>query len=177
VKAVNFEQHLYAPLLSIDSEHVTVSPVPLNEGEWQFVDDLRAYHDRHPEAFVGRETYLLRNLSRGRGVGFFEAGNFHPDFIVWQVAGPKQRIAFVDPKGIIQVRPDDEKITFHKRVKELERRLGDPSVQLASYIVSTTASADAELRWGLTKAEYASANVLFQKEDRESYVGTILGHA
>ena len=47
-----------------------------------------------------KELYLLRNLSKGRGVGFFEAGNFHPDFIVWLIADGQEYISFVDPKGI-----------------------------------------------------------------------------
>ena len=48
-----------------------------------------------------------RRLSRGRGVGFFEAGNFHPDFIVWQIEGKKQYVNFVDPKGILHLAPTD----------------------------------------------------------------------
>ncbi len=38
-----------------------------------------------------KELYLLRNLSKGRGVGFFEAGNFHPDFILWLLGGDRSR--------------------------------------------------------------------------------------
>ena len=52
-----------------------------------FVEDLKAFHDGHADFFGTRELYLLRNLSKGRGVGFFEAGNFHPDFILWLLAG------------------------------------------------------------------------------------------
>ena len=37
--------------------------------------------------FDDRQVYLLSNLSKGRGIGFFEAGNFYPDFILWQVHG------------------------------------------------------------------------------------------
>ncbi|MEQ9569836.1 MAG: DEAD/DEAH box helicase family protein, partial [Longimicrobiales bacterium] len=81
LKAVWFGRHLYQPLLYLQSgsKLVEVSPTPLNKGEMEFVQDLRAYCDRHAEALEGRELYLLRNLSRGRGVGFFEAENFHPD--------------------------------------------------------------------------------------------------
>jgi hypothetical protein len=35
-----------------------------------------------------------------RGVGFFEAGKFLPDFIVWLLVDGRQYISFVDPKGI-----------------------------------------------------------------------------
>ena len=86
------------------------------------------------------QTYLLRNRSRGRGVGFFEAGNFHPDFILWLLAGDRQHVTFVDPKGIRNIGVDDPKIRFFETIKEIERRLGDPKVALDSFIVSRTPS-------------------------------------
>lgn len=39
------------------------------------------------KAFILIGNRKLRNMSRGKGVGFFEAGNFHPDFIRWMVIG------------------------------------------------------------------------------------------
>jgi hypothetical protein len=81
MKAIWFDKHLYQPLLYLDTSIVEISPAPLNRGERQFVEDLNAFHDGHPDFFATRELYLLRNLSKGRGVGFFEAGNFiglHP---------------------------------------------------------------------------------------------------
>src|SRR5690606_32243511 len=83
IKAVWFGSHLYQPLLYLDSKVVEISPAPLNKGERLFVEDLKAFHDGHPEFFEDKELYLLRNLSKGKGIGFFEAGNFHPDFILW----------------------------------------------------------------------------------------------
>lgn len=75
MRAFWFGKHLYEPLLYLESKVVEISPAPLNKGEWQFVEDLKAYHERHAESFRERELYLLRNLSKGKGVGFFEAGN------------------------------------------------------------------------------------------------------
>ncbi|MGB7213336.1 MAG: DEAD/DEAH box helicase family protein [Gemmatimonadales bacterium] len=175
IKAIALDQHLYVPLLTADSGAVEITPVPLNQGEWQFVEDLKAFHTKNPDAFAGRETYLLRNLSRGKGYGFFEAGNFYPDFIVWQVSGQKQRISFVDPKGIIHVPLNDEKVLFYRTVKKIQERLNDPSVELESFIVSNTPSEEAIKRWNISKEEMRKHNVLFQTEDRASYVGTILG--
>ena len=83
MKAIWFGRHLYEPLLYVDQKIVEISPVPLNKGERRFVEDLKTFHDKESDYFAGKELYLLRNLSKGRGVGFFEAGNFHPDFIVW----------------------------------------------------------------------------------------------
>lgn len=61
------------------------SPVPLNTGERLFVKDLQRFYEGNPGFFQQQELYFLCNLSRGRGVGFFEAGNFHPDFILWSL--------------------------------------------------------------------------------------------
>jgi hypothetical protein len=175
MKAVWFGKHLYQPLLYLDTNIVEISPAPLNKGERQFVEDLRAFHDANGEFFTTRELYLLRNLSRGRGVGFFEAGNFHPDFILWLIEGGKQRVVFVDPKGIRNLSWDDPKILFHETVKEIEARLGDASVRLDSFIVSNTPSATMQLHWSKDKAEMGRRNIVFQGEGGEGYVGAILG--
>lgn len=100
MKAIWFGRHLYEPLLYLDSNIVEISPVALNKGERQFVEDLKAFHDSAGSFFADKQLYLLRNLSKGRGVGFFEAGNFHPDFILWLLIGNQQHVIFVDPKGI-----------------------------------------------------------------------------
>jgi len=153
---------------------VEISPAPLNRGELRFVEDLKAFHDANPDCFAAQELYLLRNLSRGRGVGFFEAGNFHPDFIVWQLAGDRQRVAFVDPKGIRNLGFSDPKISFHETVKEIETRLGDPNVALESFIVSNTPSHVMLAQWGIEKPEMNRRHILFQEEDRDTYIGAML---
>jgi hypothetical protein len=175
LKAIWFGSHVYEPLLYLNGGSMRISPAPLNKGERQFVEDLKAYHDANPQLFTERELYLLRNQSRGRGVGFFEAGNFYPDFIVWQVEPTKQRIAFVDPKGIRNLGPTDPKIGFHETVKEIEERLGDPQVTLESYIVSNTPSHIARKSLGIDKAEMLKRNILFQTEDRTTYIASMFG--
>ena len=99
MKAIWFGKHLYQPLLYLNTKIVEISPAPLNKGERMFVEDLERFHDGHADFFKTRELYLLRNLSRGRGVGFFEAGSFHPDFILWLLEADRQDVIFVDPKG------------------------------------------------------------------------------
>ena len=121
-----------------------------------------------------RELYLLRNLSKGRGVGFFEDGNFHPDFILWLLAAGQRQVIFVDPKGIRNLGPSDPKIQFHETIKEIEQRLDDPTVCLQSFIISNTPSMTMRLMWNMEKSEMQKRNVLFQEEDRYSYVGTML---
>jgi hypothetical protein len=170
IKSIWFGRHLYQPLLYLQDKVVEIAPVPLNKGERQFVEDLKTFHDNHGGFFIGKELYLLRNLSKGRGVGFFEAGNFHPDFILWLIVGDIQHVIFVDPKGIRNIGPTDPKIQFHETIKEIEKRLGDPSVQLHSFIVSNTPSYTMKLLWGMEKLAMGERHILFQEEDKDSYV-------
>ena len=174
LKAIWFGRHLYEPLLYLDQRIVEISPVALNKGERQFVEDLKSFHDNEGGFFANTQLYLLRNLSKGRGVGFFEAGNFHPDFIVWLLIGSEQHVIFVDPKGIRNLSPTDPKIQFYTTIKEIEHRLGDASVHLESFIVSNTPSQTMKMFWGMDKAAMASKHILFQEEDKDSYVKTML---
>ena len=174
MKAIWFGRHLYEPLLYLDQNIVEISPVPLNKGERNLVEDLKAFHDGTPEFFADKELYLLRNLSKGRGVGFFEAGNFHPDFILWLLVGGQQYIVFVDPKGIRNLGLNDPKIQFFETIKEIEQRLGDPSVTLSSFIVSNTPSHVMRLLWAVDKSAMDARNILFQEEDKATYVGKMM---
>lgn len=183
-ESLAFDRHLYQPLLhlkkGVDANLVKVSPVHLNEGERDFVADLRAYYATNPAILADREVYLLRNQTRGRGVGFFEAGNFYPDFILWIVGGPIQHIVFVDPKGILRCEGlDDPKIKFHETIKDIEAHMRRQGIALAdevsldSFIVSNTALAD--VRWWkggteVTPADFAERHVLFQEECKDIYV-------
>jgi len=174
--ALAFGQHLYEPLICFTGETVKVRPVQLNEGEREFVLDLREFYQANSDFFRQRELYLLRNQSRGRGIGFFEAGNFYPDFILWLLANDRQHVTFIDPKGIRNLQgPNDPKIRFYATIKELQTRLGDPAVILNSYIVSNT-SFD-EIHWwdrALTKDDLERQHVLFQKDDKDKYIGKML---
>lgn len=172
LQVLAFDRHLYYPLLQIKQDGVTVTPVPLNDGERQFVVDLKGYHDAHPGDFEGRELYLLRNRSRGHGVGFFEANNFHPDFILWLVQENYQYVTFIDPKGIRNLDgPDDPKIQFCRTVKEIEERLDVPGLTLNSCIVSVTLPEDIPF-WGRNRQELERLHVFSQKD--EGYIGKVL---
>lgn len=177
LQALWFGNHLYQPLLHLGkSQLVEVSPVALNEGERDFVLDLRKFYHETPDFFRNRELFLLRNVSK-RGIGFFEAGNFYPDFIVWLLVGNKQYVTFVDPKGLRQL--DDgsanPKVQFYRTIKDIEARLADPGVVLNSFIVSPTPYQIIPM-WGegMSKAELRKCHVLFQKDDKETYIKTLL---
>jgi len=170
ILAINFGCHLYQPLLYIRGDFIEVRPVVLDaESEKDFLFDLRKFYEKNRDFFQNKELYLLRNRSR-RGIGFFEAGNFYPDFILWLLLPDIQHVAFIDPKGIRKLEgPNDPKLRFYQSIKKIEGKLGDPQLKLHSFIVSYTLYSDIKW-WGLTKEELENRNVLFQKDDKETYI-------
>ncbi|MCX7664404.1 MAG: hypothetical protein N2112_02535 [Gemmataceae bacterium] len=142
----------------------------LNQIERQFVEDLKKAHDQNSCFFERKELYLLRNLSQGRGVGFFEAGNFHPDFNLWLLVDSLQHVIFVAPKGIRNLGPTDPKIQFHQTIKEIETRLSDTSVRLHSFIVSNTPSHIMKRLWDMEKQATSKRHILFHEEDKDVYI-------
>ncbi|MBX6361696.1 MAG: DEAD/DEAH box helicase family protein [Acidobacterium ailaaui] len=179
IRTIAFAGHLYQPLVYVNSDLIEIKPVVLeNQGERDFVLDLQKFCDS-PEGkdlLKGKQLYLLRNLSRGRGIGFFEAGNFYPDFILWLLIDDKQYVNFIDPKGLRNLEGlEDPKIRFHKTIKDLENLLNDPNVILNSFIISGTHAS--EIAWwsgGMGKEEFEKHNVLFQLDDREEYIKKLL---
>jgi len=175
LQVFKFGNHLYNPLVYARGGFIEVKPVALNEGERDFVLGLKDYYEKNKAQFDGKELYLIRNRSR-TGIGFFEAGNFYPDFIVWLLNGTKQYVTFVDPKGIRNLDgPEDPKIRFYKTIKELEKKLADSEVVLNSYILSVTPYAHGGW-WtdSLTKQEFAERHVLFVEDGMPSVVATLL---
>lgn len=169
-----FANHIYQPLLGLTNKVVEISPAPLNRGECDFVEDLISFQKRNAHFFETCELYLLRNLGKGRGIGFFEADNFHPDFILWLLEDGHEQIIFVDPKGIRNIGPRDPKIQFFKTIKKLEKRLDDPQISLHSYIISNTPSAEMRKLWNMEKCEMEKWNILFQHEDKDNYIERML---
>lgn len=174
--AFRFDQHVYFPLIACESKDIKISPTPLNEGERDFVKHLKVYCEQHSDFFTDKSLYLLRNQSRGRGIGFFDAENFYPDFLLWLLIGDQQLITFVDPKGIRNLSTaSDPKIQFFQTVKDLEQRIGDPQVRLNSFIVSNTELG--KIPWAVgdgTKEFLHQNHVLFQVEDKDTYIQTLL---
>jgi len=163
--AFDFRIHLYVPLICLKANglKIQVSPVSLNEDEKLFVDLLKKYTESNEDVFNGRTLYLLRNKSKV-GMGFFEAGNFYPDYVLWIDTPDTQYISFIDPKGLMKIMSDDPKIEFYATIKELEARLQptstDKKIVLNSFIMSSTKSVDLKEWWGMTKSERESKNVL-----------------
>jgi hypothetical protein len=170
-----FERHLYSPLIHINDMEIKVSPVDLNEGEKKFVEDLKAYYLTNKAKFEKKDLYLLRNLGRGRGIGFFQAHNFYPDFIMWVVEGKNQHITFIDPHGIRLSEEgfNNPKIQFYKEIKTLEAQIGDKDVVLNSFIISVTPYEQLNF-WGdkIDKTEFEKHNVVFQ--ENSNYIEKII---
>ena len=79
LNACNFSTHLCQPLFHVRrGGNITILPVALGESEYQFVTDLKTWCGKHKGALEedGLELFLLRDISRGKDAGFFEAGNF-----------------------------------------------------------------------------------------------------
>ncbi|MEI6335492.1 MAG: DEAD/DEAH box helicase family protein [Methylococcaceae bacterium] len=166
--------HLFQPLLYAEKGcPITIAPVSLNKSERDFVVDLMQWLEANDASLQEKKTsiYLLRNKSRGSGIGFFEAGNFYPDFILWAVTGEKQVVAFIEPHGISHEAQDNKKVQFHKVIKEIETRLKDQDVRLESFIVTPTPIA-AVIDRGLTRDEWADRHVLFM--DSSEYVEILM---
>lgn len=170
LKACLFDTHLYQPVMHAPKDSkIQIAPVSLNESEFQFIEDLRDWLEKNK---TDSEVYLLRNESRGRGIGFFEAGNFYPDFLLWQIKGDHQYLAFIEPHGLRHEERDSKKITFHKTIKDIQERLKSSGVILNSFIVTPTRYG--KLNWNLSIDELEDMNVYFMMDSQNSYVGKIM---
>ena len=115
-------------------------------------------------------------MSKGRGIGFFEAGNFHPDFILWLIHDGKQYATFADPKGLLNLGGEnDPKIQFYRTVKDIERDLNDDDLILNSFILSITKYGDLRLSDRTRSIEdYEAFNVLFMQDRPTTYIGSMI---
>lgn len=179
---LDFVRHLYKPLIYIDAKKyrdlVKISPVALNSGERQFLLDLKRFYQNNLTLFEGKQLFLLRNSSR-KGIGFFEANGFYPDFILWIVEKNHQYISFIDPKGLRNVSGlQHPKIKFYQTVKdkiESKVKKTDPGITLNSFIVSPTRHEEVR-HWqgGERIQDFNKHHVYFLHEQRDDYLRIIL---
>lgn len=175
LKGCLFGNHLYEPVLhATRGSKIQIAPVSLNESEFQFLEDLLRYIEREQNRLnsEGIEFFLLRNESRGRGIGFFEAGNFYPDFLLWQIKDGKQHLSFIEPHSLIYEGPGHRKIEFHKIIKDIQERLGDAQVILNSFIVTQTCHSKL-LDWNLSIERLEDMHVLFMNDQADTYIEKI----
>ncbi|MDE0286854.1 MAG: DEAD/DEAH box helicase family protein, partial [Gammaproteobacteria bacterium] len=182
---VYFDRHLYQPLLIEKGSRVESTPERLTASEERFVRDLKSYCSLHKGGFLAdKEIYLLRNLSRGKGIGFFENTGFFPDFILWIKDASGQRIVFIEPHGMLYAPSyeQDEKAKLHERLPEfaekISRRSKVTNVALDSFIISRTPHTDLWDRYGDVPwdvQQFAQAHILFPEQNGEyGYIRTIM---
>jgi len=149
-----FDRHLYQPLLVQRGNVVKSCPPSLNESERRFVEELRAYCSSKPPELENKELYLLRNLSRGKGIGFFDESGFYPDFILWITEGKNQRLVFIEPHGMLnEEHPTiNGKVNLHKKLKEQSvevlKRSKVKNLTLDAFVISVTPFAELCKRHG-----------------------------
>ena len=180
IKGITLNEHLFNPLLCATSDRIKVQPIGLEPSEFLFIEDLKGWFASNQALLKqsGEEIYLLRNLVR-KGIGFFEAGGFYPDFILWRLwkddhGSLKQRIAFVDPHGILRTGIGDDKIEFSQKIKDVQARLNN-EVELESIIISPpkTTREMIQAQWKMSKKELEDAHVLFMS-DRAEYINSLI---
>ena len=136
--------HAYQPLLySAPDCPVTVRPVALNENEKKVVERLKELAEGRDPCLQDRELYLIRNLTRSRGVSFFDDSGYYPDFIVWLKDKHCQHVVFLDPKGLGRYGSRErKKVQLHHDIHEIEKRVQntDPDLRLSAYVLSVTPS-------------------------------------
>jgi len=168
-------EHLYTPLIYLHEGFslINVMPTNLNSGETAFLDNLHSHLESNKEKYKGTAFFILRNKSKS-GIGFFEAGNFYPDFILWIKRGNMQHITFVDPKGLYFVPKNDPKIEFHKRIKNIQKRLNNTNIILNSFILAITESSFVCSAYEMSKDELEERHILFLKDDKEKCIENML---
>lgn len=183
--SIHFDRHLYQPLLVERGDKVRSEPPSLNDSERQFVEDLRAYCCEEKGGLLAtREIFLLRNLSRGKGIGFFKTQGFYPDFILWIRDGEAQRIVFIEPHGMLRAGAYmyDDRARLHESLPELARAMGTrtglKNVALDSYIVSATPYEDLRTKYDdgkWDKRRFADVHILFPERNAQyDYLAMIM---
>ena len=183
-RRIHFASHIYQPLpVKADVEGVEFSPPGLEPSERGFVDDLRAFcSDRSAALPQDAEIFLLRNLTRGKGVGFFtESNGFYPDFILWIKTDAAQRIVFVEPHGMVHenLHENNQKARLYETLPDLSAAIArrspeNKNVVLDSFIISATDYQDMRGKYGWSRERFAAAHILFA-DSGNGYVGRIIG--
>jgi hypothetical protein len=165
-----FDRHLYQPLL-LDHGKIKSEPVGLQDSERDFIKGVREHFEKEKDkSLADKEIYLLRNLSRGKGIGFFEKEGFYPDFLLWVKSGDSQRVIFVEPHGMLMEKAyaQNDKATLHERLRDLAKTIAKSpkraDVNMDSFIVSATKYEDLKPQWGdgnWTVEKFAEHHILF----------------
>jgi hypothetical protein len=173
---VHFDLHLYQPLLVKRGEQIETVPPRLEPSEEDFVKKLRDYI-KNKGVPKEKEIFLLRNLGRGKGIGFFDDAGVYPDFILWVKDNRTQRIIFIEPHGMVYEKAyaHSEKAKLHEKLKglsqKINKRTGLKNVELDSFIVSETTFDIMQKKYDWDKKRFAESHILFREDE---YIPQIL---
>ena len=176
------DRHLYLPLLAVSPADTSwyASPPALVESEKDFVEDLFKYvSEQNGQLLAGKQIFLLRNQSRGKGIGFYDNIGFYPDFILWVATESKQRIVFIEPHGMFYEIIDENnlKINLFKRLHTLStyERFRHKHVEMDSFIISKTPYEKLRHnRHGMGKQELEKDwHILFREHGQLDYLSPI----
>ncbi len=169
-----FDRHLYQPLLVKESrDGLKFSPPGLEPSEERFISALEhcCTNGSNGDPDGDRKIFLLRNLSRGKGIGFFSTAGFYPDFILWVKNGNgSQKVVFVEPHGMRNEDPPpyNDKVDLYLALRDLSDRATaeyGKEIFFDSYIISATAYDELNKKWGgWTREQFAKKHVLFEDD-------------
>jgi hypothetical protein len=175
---IHFDRHLYQPLLVKRGEQIETVPPRLEPSEADFVKKLR-YYVKKCCITKGKEIFLLRNLGRGKGIGFFDDAGVYPDFILWIKDNGTQRIIFIEPHGMVYEKAyaHSEKAKLHETLVELSqkinKRTGLKNIELDSFIISQTKFDVLRKKYGdgnWDKKRFAESHILFGEDEHISQI-------
>lgn len=100
---------------------------------------------------------------------------------MWLKEPQKQKIIFIDPKGIARLSLTDDKLNLHKHLKEeIQPKIGKSDLELDAYIISVTPYETfcKAAKIHKTKEQLARENhLIFQEETQtrsnEKYLNTL----
>ena len=168
ISVLMIQAHAYKPLLYAGPDSkVTIQPVTLNKDERNVVEKLAVLAQNRDPCLHGKELFLIRNLTRGRGVSFFDDYAYYPDFIVWLKDKTCQHVIFLDPKGLSRYGScEEKKVSLHHEIKQTEAQIRrtDPDVRLHAYVLSST-SPNRIGKALLSRPDWKRQGVYFLEED------------
>lgn len=169
-KNIYFDRHLFQPLLCKNGE-IKTTPQGLEESEETFISLLKEYieSDEAKELIEDKEIFLLRNLTRSKGVCFMDdVDRYYPDFMLWIKEDKKQYLSFIDPKGIHNLGKIEKhpKVQLAETIKEQEPKIAANSINeddiiLNSYIMAYSEFESSNKHYNLTREEFNALNIFF----------------
>lgn len=143
INPIETECHAYSPLLhKTQNCEVDVRPIALNDNEKKVVESFAELARRGHPCLQGKELFLMRNQTGGRGISLFNDVAYYPDFLVWLKDTESQHLIFLDPKGLSRFGHTElKKVQMHHEIAEITRQVREahPDLHLHAYILSVTA--------------------------------------